>query len=365
MKKTWFSIVMLLLFNLTGKAQIPFHNLNSGRNVVANSENFGTISDKTGFLTGWTSVTNLELSFSAPPPNNFNLIIASDSQYPRLRSGYKPSSKNNTEAARINRDHVSSMNKLIEKFPPVKGVIMNGDLTEYGHLNQYNVIKDLYDDGSLKADFYPGLGNHDYKNNVGDCLADNCAERMVRYIRKFISSGGRGENFKADWDFKNEKGSLAYSWDIENVHFIQVHDGPEYEVKINEFTITKAYNWVENDLREARSKGKYIILNLHEPCQAKLLATEVNRYKVSAVFVGHYHEMKGRQASPDAIRECRVQTSIGNAPLFYCGSSFYHYYLFTEFRNDKMTVYRVNSNPDEADPRTFGRALEGTYQLLK
>ena len=48
-----------------------------------------------------------------------------------------------------------------------QGVIINGDLTAFWHNTQREDFLDIY--ANLDYIFYPGLGNHDYENNVSDC----------------------------------------------------------------------------------------------------------------------------------------------------------------------------------------------------
>ena len=49
-----------------------------------------------------------------------------------------------------------------------KGVIINGDLTDFGSQNNHlNVFKSHYENKGFNL--WPGLGNHDYENNVDDC----------------------------------------------------------------------------------------------------------------------------------------------------------------------------------------------------
>ena len=62
-----------------------------------------------------------------------------------------------------------------------------------------------------------GLGNHDYENNVNDCVGNNCAERMLRWFsQEYASSMGK---LVGNLDLSkrnvlwrtNYEGSLAYA----------------------------------------------------------------------------------------------------------------------------------------------------------
>jgi cytolysin (calcineurin-like family phosphatase) len=271
------------------------------------------------------------------------MVMASDSQYPRTLNG---AYNDKEEARRLIRNHVSSMNELINQFP-VKGVVMNGDITEYGHPWELERIKTEY--GKLRAPFYPGLGNHDYENNVNDCLANHCAERMIRYIRKFIKDEGLVDRANFDFDFKKDEGSLAYFWDIGNVRFFQLHNYPTYETEVNEFNITASTSWLERECKKAREQNKHIIFNMHIEGFSKdknKIIQIINDYKVSAVFVGHTHYQIGNVGW------------MGSASVLNCGASFTEQYMLVEFVGDKMKYWNVSSVDGKAT-----RSNEGEITL--
>ena len=60
-------------------------------------------------------------------------------------------------------------------------MIVNGDLTAFGRGHELEWYKEIY--GKLIPRVYPGLGNHDYANNVDECAQNQCANRMVLYLR--------------------------------------------------------------------------------------------------------------------------------------------------------------------------------------
>ena len=290
----------------------------------------------------YTILINVEPQPESTVQINFHMVMASDSQYPRtLKSAYN----DKKEARRLIRNHVSSMNELIDQFP-VKGVVMNGDLTEYGHSWELARVKKEY--GKLKAPFYPGLGNHDYENNVDDCLANNCAERMIRYIREFVKDKDLVDRSNFDFDSEEDEGSLAYFWDIGDVRFFQLHNYPTYETVVNEFDITASTSWLERECKKAREQNKHIIFNMHienfgKPDKTASDASAstnkdkdkiidiINNYEVSAVFVGHTHHQIGNIGW------------MGSASVLNCGASFTEQYMLVEFVGDKMKYWNVSS----------------------
>ncbi|MDR0700770.1 MAG: metallophosphoesterase, partial [Tannerella sp.] len=104
---------------------------------------------------------------------NFTVFISSDPQYPWYDDCYPDELGDewNENSERQITQQYQFMNLLAKKYEQyklfsVKGHIINGDLTAYGHRWQLNKYKKLVK--LLKIPYYPGLGNHDYENNVKD-----------------------------------------------------------------------------------------------------------------------------------------------------------------------------------------------------
>lgn len=359
--------------------------------------------------------------------SKFQMIFASDTQYPWTAItdrglGYETEDEKKKQSEKLNRDHVESMNAAetydgdgdgTPDFPDIKGVIINGDLTEYGHAWQLRKFNEIYKD--LNYPMYLGLGNHDYANNVDDTFENTACSGMARYVllqtslqfgaptlQKFLELGngiadqssslvGFDVSSTDGYEFPEliteYRGSLAYSWDVTKgggtVHFVQLHNYPIFEIKWSGFDAARArrytfdikssLNWLAHDLAKARNAGKIIVLNFHDSDQhwaknwtdpqARRLAKDfgaiLQKYKVSAVFVGHYHTRAGRKDPYDLDRAGirpppNNQTAIlarsemyKDVPVFYCGSASQSKYLIVDFdtSNRKANV-RVAESPD-------------------
>ncbi len=97
-----------------------------------------------------------------------------------------------------------------------KGLIINGDLTNYGHLDELDAYRNHWNARVQGIRIYPGLGNHDYANNVDDCTVNHCANRMMNFFKNFIRQTlSRPMDLREEGNFLNVQytGSLAYSWD--------------------------------------------------------------------------------------------------------------------------------------------------------
>lgn len=320
----------------------------------------------------WWSAQWQLIGGSTSPAGSFSMVFASDSQWAwtnRTDDDDKTETKAEQESVgtTLNQNHVKSMNALVDAVGNVKGVIINGDLTAYGQSDEFDKFKTIY--SALKVPMYNGLGNHDYANNVDAAYENNNSNRMVEYMIEHIkSNGSTNSDYKVSsaYEFPNVEttitGSLAYSWDIGKVHFVQLNNFPIYQREWSNYVsigaakrktvkITSALNWLERDLAQARGAGKIIILNYHDSDEhwkefggsnpgglITQFTTMLSTYKVGAVFVGHYHKMLGAQ-----LNYSSRGVSYGSTPLFYCGSASQSKYLLVNFNGNKMTVENVSS----------------------
>jgi cytolysin (calcineurin-like family phosphatase) len=232
------------------------------------------------------------------------------------------------------------------------GVMVNGDLTEFGA--QDNDLADyiaLYDRG-VSTNVYPGLGNHDYANNVDDCFANFCVSAMVNYLATQVSS----LNVTAfDYSVTSTPptdpppvrydyvGSLAYSFDIGDVHFVQLNNYPTYTRvwlrtlpnREDWYDIQSSITWLRDDLQTAVTDGKVLIANFHDWGSADVTAFRdvLDDFPVSAVYAGHYHSIYGRYT------ESGPYTDGASVPVLLSGSAHYGTMLVSRFTGGKLYVW--------------------------
>lgn len=208
-------------------------------------------------------------------------------------------------------------------------LIINGDMSDYGHGNERDAFRKVIKkmgvaNGPLML---PGLGNHDYANNVGKCAQNGCARDAVcdhiTWVETILkrstglSFDHRRETRGGVWHY----GSLAYSVDIGNVHVVQLNMEPTYAVNFESssvhynswFRISQSMDWLEQDLKQAHARGKYSIVNMHQwewadPSQRARFSKLINDHKVVGVFLGHLHGRLG------------FKERLGNVPIFFPGS---------------------------------------------
>ena len=165
---------------------------------------------------------------AVPNPSDMTLFVATDLHFGKEDAGGIVTSQSLLR-------HVAEMNALPSrnvKWPnpgfasdvigePV-AIVTTGDNTHYGQSWQFEFFRWLYEPEQRTLKNYPdaikwpvfvGNGNHDI---AGDCYMNNCALRSYNYITTRHRAGCMGvTNF--------HDGSHNYSWDMNGIHFVQLH----------------------------------------------------------------------------------------------------------------------------------------------
>ena len=289
--------------------------------------------------------------------DDFFKVISSDPQYP-WSCGPKGGSCNNTTQADLdNTKQVDSMNAIQKTYGKshVAGSIINGDLTAYGHDWQLAKYFQFYE-RDLKMNNYPGLGNHDYANNVNDTYQNYGATRMMEYLVNSVNTlNVHSFDYSDSGSYSRyRENSFGYSWDVGNVHFVQLNNYPTYSTSWNGwnfnrarrdyFNIRSSLSWLRNDLSQAYSKGKKIILNFHDwgnhsnTSDAEFVQI-LKDFKVAAIFAGHIHSSIGK-----ASQYSDLHGAGRHLPVFRSGAAVYNDYLLARFLKNDMIVSRVDSS---------------------
>lgn len=253
-------------------------------------------------------------------------------------------------------------------------VMINGDMTAYGHGWQRDYLYRTLD-AHLSGDYYFGLGNHDYQNNVGNCANNGCARDSLFDLRDRMQN--KVDTMAVDVSEKRWNqtwvGSLAYSKRFEDVLLIQLNNQPTYETRFNarqglktyDFRITGSLDWLEEQLKRARADNLTILLNMHKPNgwqtsteNQQRFRTMIKTFGVTAVFAGHLHKYAGRYYEADYY---------GAVPLFLSGSASQRTYLIAEIdRNARqLRVSKVADNDWQNRRRAGGDPLPPRENKLK
>ncbi|MFJ3486318.1 metallophosphoesterase family protein [Pseudomonas sp. NPDC090202] len=282
------------------------------------------------------------------------LVFASDPQYPWTDFNDDDRTVSDSDNQKRARELLDEQYRSIADIRKHRSfhhipVMINGDMTAFGHGWQRDHLYSVLDQ-HLNGDYYFGLGNHDYQNNVNDCAGDGCARDSIFDLRKRMKD--RVDNM----DLRTEtegiefhwKGSLSYTKRIEDVVLVQLNNEPTYQTSFwsNRYTfnITPSLEWLDARLKEAREKNLIIIVNLHKPDDWMGTREELQRfrnmmekYQVSAVFAGHLHKSAGRYNFAD---------QFADVPVFLSGSASQRSWLIVDVDRNSghLKVNKVSNN---------------------
>jgi hypothetical protein len=439
-------------------------------------------------------------STSTAAESGVSVVIGSDAQFTWWRGGddtfCKIESCEAQQASDNNTTLIVSMSRADDlawprvkkgagnRIPRPSGMIMNGDLTDFWHEAQAQQYKQFYNPTALQnMPYYPGLGNHDYAINVGDCsyqdkyAPDNnmCAKQAIYYMADLLEHGGipnlvnkdlsgyvmfenlggfkakmsatytvDGVNLSATteerfigqidsivlpsaahdiyvdlqwndgskwhsaqryytayaaggvcysirgavWNTSTQLepcsrsewpdgsyGSLSYSYDIGNYHFVQLNLNPDYEKTLTggfiwgsytgpfglaknytpSFKVRNSWAWLGRDLAAATAAGKFIVLNMHAsdgplgpgqppekisdfPINQKNLVDALSGNRVVAIFSGHIHMDFGYMgAIPVPALPFKINDKA-EVPWFRSGSAECRRFLIAEFGKGYFNV---------------------------
>lgn len=194
-------------------------------------------------------------------------------------------------------------------------VVVNGDITEYGHGNERSAMQAMFRKMAAGVGgplLLPGLGNHDYANNVDDCANNGCARDAVCDHIAWVRAMQPVNAFDYRYENDTHEGSLSYSVTVGRVRIIQLNNEPTYERQWStgggwsvkpkrHFNITRSLEWLKGQLEDATAQGQVVIVNMHI---SEYWVDEVQRYwevpklleahNVAAVFSGHMHSNAGK-----------------------------------------------------------------------
>ncbi|KAI6226370.1 hypothetical protein M3Y99_01296800 [Aphelenchoides fujianensis] len=241
-----------------------------------------------------------------------------------------------------------------------KGLIVNGDLTNFGHTHQLALFKTEW--LTMPFPLFVGLGNHDIENNVNDCVANQCVNNMLSW---FTTEYAPLMNLTLDMETQFElwksvrEGSFAYfkdfcsDSDANCVHSIQLHNRADYATSVNSVSswrIRSSLQWLRHDLDQMRNRTWPVLINLHnyeagtsgQRLKRELtgwLANDENLGIIRKPFVlfAHYHEKHSMTV------ECISGTTV---PFLYVGSVPRNRYTVIKFKERGAEIFFMNANAD-------------------
>ncbi|MBY7649430.1 MAG: hypothetical protein DBO98_02800 [Candidatus Liberibacter europaeus] len=189
---------------------------------------------------------------------------------------------------------------------------ISGNKTDFGETWQTDMFAEVYFRPLLhhktfegrKTPFYMSMGSSEYLDNANTCRHEiildpfkqspDCSMDTINFTIEVIKYNKDLYNdYNADYSIINKggfvydtiqySGSMAFSWNIDNLHFIQTHDNMFRKASYHDQFYTKEYEiyslinsngtintWLQDDINKARQKNQTIIL-LSEDIQNELL----------------------------------------------------------------------------------------------
>ncbi|QWH75423.1 hypothetical protein EXW59_00560 (plasmid) [Bacillus mycoides] len=238
-------------------------------------------------------------------------------------------------------------------------VIMNGDITEFGHNDiwhperQWDTMNRLF--RVLRRPFYYGLGNHDIENNLNNCAGNGCFLSSVSMLRVHVENHiNRGHIEPSQFD--HPLGSMNYAVNFGRICSIQLNNFAGMQAPPS---IRENIPWLRAQLTRARNEGKIIIINVHQTRNMTPTYRDLfQEFGVVAIFAGHRHTTVGHSGS------------VGNIPVFLSGSAMYRTYLILEQFQDRLEISAVRCNDWRGNRQLVAtipiepRRIQGIFQIV-
>lgn len=210
--------------------------------------------------------------------------------------------------------------------------MFNGDMTEYGFKYQVNHMRWLLN-GILKIPHSIGMGNHDYINNLNDCIDNQCMIRSLLWMINDTKHNPRVRDFdvtvkeyyRFPYSYVDISGSLGYILQDGQHKFMQLQDNysgfqvngfkdgfettnfvwPHGNVvsgknasdiawKRYHINIHDNVQWVEKQLKQAQQDHQIVVVNKHRSHSTHEFEQLMTHYNVKLKFAGHLHFNLGR-----------------------------------------------------------------------
>lgn len=365
-----------------------------------------------------------------PPNKNFSMIVMSDVQY-----GYTdcsgagnilndtgredeciygadlPSNVPDAEAERrlkilieANKRMVEYGETLISSAPSgtFKGIILNGDMVNYGDSEHLSEYMKLFDDphAPLSVPVYSSVGNHDVDFGTDDQMM-TMSLYFVDYLKRMQSKGLLrsldGSTTGTFYDVskaRNERhhvGSWSYAFDMGKYTFLQLNNvaftsDPQRTDRFKKvlanwngaaaredyFYFTDAAPWFIKELDLATRRGQHVVLmsHAHYEFQAMLnkpenceIAKAIAKSSVFVYIAGHIHTRVGK------LLNLTLGKGAIKIPVLFAGSPFWEKFVHLDFRADgsglNFKVADSKRSEPVCDPAVFGcRTVDGVSGFI-
>ncbi len=224
----------------------------------------------------------------------------------------------------------------------------SGVISEFDPLFKYS-FEDIYTDFSLQWDWYPVLGNHDYKSNPDAQVAYTKISRRWKMPARYYA-----KTFSID-----DKNQVLIAFIDTNPLIPEFYKG-EYSKAVISQDSTAQKKWLEKTLANNSPTIKWKIVVGHHPLYTATekrresydtravrnsLKSVLDKYQVDAYLCGHDHDLQ--HLKPEGKTHYFVsgaaseKTAIGTLPISKLALSDYGFMVFSA-TPDKLFVQVIN-----------------------
>lgn len=252
-----------------------------------------------------------------------------------------------------------------------RGLIVAGDITEWTRRDEM-WLYESYRTDQFKDLYYEGLGNHDLW--VGDCgpaFWSYCSQAIIDDVRR--PQRAQCVNLSREPIKLNFQGNLPhYSWDWDDVHFVQLNLYPGEKVKVHHFDGVNArldpmnsLDFLINDLNEQVGISRRPVVLIHHypvTTTAGISTGErewdddekleywnvIRNYNVIGIISGHFHQpspIGGAGPWQSTWRPKGASSSDPGVTSFITGSLRYGKFIILSIKGNKLSA--TISDPKE------------------
>lgn len=174
-------------------------------------------------------------------------------------------SGSNTDILR--QKHTKDFLKYItENSPDSKGIIINGDLTDYGALKQYqlfiDIVKELEAEGYSIPGIHYAVGNHEFFNGLSTAVYGDLATQLKLYLQGSFAIDNR-----TDYNENNQYEHAYRDFFIDGYHFIflATDEYPDNKKATKAKLHEEQLNWLREVLAANKNASKPTFVFLHQP----------------------------------------------------------------------------------------------------
>ncbi len=274
-------------------------------------------------------------------------------------------------------DEISRIIKHKLETQDFRGLLIAGDLTHNSKAKEFVRYQKFTEGMSSKV--YEGLGNHDFRRFPDDTIdiKANQAFGFQQFMNKEVMGWNEGSlrlfeyirSHKREANIHSSFPNIHYSWDWEDIHFVQLNLFPGDE-PVPRKTIQNpfmAFTFLKKDLAEkVGDSGRPIVLIHHygfdnfsrgidengeinvkgewwTAKQRRAYWDLLSAYNVLAIFSGHAHNCQGCDNCYlpwDGTSVGRENVQTKSIPTFVSGSAREGCYLECSVYDDRMIVRR-------------------------